>query len=312
MRKKIVFVVGPGRSGTTVFSKFLGMHSRCFALSEPHYFDAQIRADDYCSCEKKYSQCSFWQLVITRLKEKGVQIEEFVTSGVPFYASNGLIEKIFKNLTLIIYYRFGLSYASRGFFEQIEREAILLETVAESVQEEYIIDASKGFVRALFLQRYLRGKFDFHYIILSRDPRSNVYSKMKTSSNIAFSDGTKVVMDEQGASLEEALRQWNKITRKYILFDRIFGTRAIKVVYELFTQDPKNFFVKKVSDPLGLSWEEKMTDLTSKEHHLMGGNFSRINAKSIHPAKEEWRKLPQGQIDLISTKTRKTFSYFSA
>ncbi len=288
------------------------MHSNCFALSEPHYFDTQIKADDLCSCEKKYSQCDFWQLVISKLKEQGITIDNFNTSSVPFYSSNSLLDKIVKNLNLFFYFKTGFPFLYREYFNQIKNEARLLEVISESVKEQYIVDASKSFVRALFLHKYLENKFDTFYIILSRDPKSNVYSQMKTSSKIQFSGRKELIVKtkDKGATLKEALHQWIRITQKYLLMNKIFNTRAVKVIYAEFTNDPKVTFLEKVSEYLNIHWEDNMLDLTSKRHHLLGGNYSRINAKVIHPAKDEWKNLTKRQIDYIEKTIKVILNHF--
>jgi hypothetical protein len=308
-RKKIVFIVGPGRSGTTVFSKFLGMHSACFALSEPHYFDNQIKEDDFCSCERRYSDCPFWQKILKALRESRININDFPTSQVPFYNSGDLVEKIFSNINLFAHYYFGLEFRSRKFMEQIRNEAILLETIAKNVNERIIVDASKGFVRALFIEKQLQHQFDFHYIILNRDPRSNVYSQMKTQSKISYSDNSEVILREKGASLHEAMKRWVRITRKYLLFDLIFSKKAKKVIYEQFTENPKFIFENLIAPLLHIDWEDNMLDLTSKEHHLMGGNYSRINAKYIQHAKEEWRNLTQEELKYVGKKAKRIMNW---
>jgi hypothetical protein len=312
MKKKLVFIVGAGRSGTTVFSKFLSMHSNCFALSEPHFFDAQIRADDVCSCERKYSQCDFWQSVIQRLNEKGFSMDTFSTSAVPFFDSSSMGQKIIRNINLFLHFKLRLPYVFKAYYRQIANEAVLLDTIAGLVKEQYIIDASKSFVRALFLHQYLEKKYDIFYIILGRDPRGNVCSQLKTSSKIEFADETVIVKEkERKTRFQDAIQHWTSVMRKYLLFDRLFGTHAQKIVYEDFVNDPKTTFIQKVSSHLGISWEEGMADLTTKEHHLLGGNYSRINARSIHPAREEWRNLPADQIEYIHHKTKNILKQFA-
>jgi len=43
--KKLIFIVGASRSGTTMVSRILGQHSTIFALNELHVFGDLITAD---------------------------------------------------------------------------------------------------------------------------------------------------------------------------------------------------------------------------------------------------------------------------
>lgn len=305
MRKKtIVFVICPGRSGSTVFSKFLGTHSKCFSVSEIHYFDAQIKADKFCSCEKKYSECSFWKSVIKDVDTNLKPIESFNTSSVPFFKSGFILSKLYRYVQLYIYYFTGVHIGTSEYFEQIKNEAELLKIVSNKLDEDFIIDSSKNAVRAIYLSRVLKDDFDFKYIILNRDIRANVYSQLKQDSSVVV-NGQEVTYSKKDVPLlEEATNNWVKITRNFNLLNSLFKLKAAKIIYEDFTLNPKQEF-KKVENILGVSWEESMLDLSNCNSHMLGGNLSRIKAKSIHPPKEEWKNFTNDELAYINKYEKK-------
>ncbi|MFB6341481.1 sulfotransferase [Saccharicrinis sp. FJH62] len=309
MKKKIIFIVCPGRSGSTVFSKFINTHSKVFSLCEPHYFDKKIKEeeeDKYCSCEKTYTQCNFWKNVISQIEKQTQEIQKFNTSKVAFVNANKILT-IIKYLNLYFYYWIGFPYMFRNYFYQIKNEACLLKTISELKSEEYLVDASKNYVRALFLEKYLKNEFSFHYIILMRDPRSNVYSQLKKDALVRFDDQTVKMKRIPKSNIQAAIKEWKKITINYLNLNKIFNTQADLVLYEDFTQNPKMIF-QKLS--LNLAWENQMLNLNSAEHHLLGGNTSRITAKKIFKAKEEWKKFNKSELQLIMKETQIVYDKF--
>jgi hypothetical protein len=282
MRKKIVFVICNGRSGSTVFSKFLGAHSNCFALSEPHYFDTHFNDCELCSCEKTYEKCDFWNAVVADIGIKKEDIGRFNTSSIPFTKTNeGKIKKIIKYLNLFVFTKFKIPYLYKDYFSQIENEIKLLESVMHLREEKIFIDASKGLTRAIFIMSVLGSKYDYSFIFLERNINNVINSMTKNKVKIELSNGsTKETESNSQMDKLNAEKQIKSVTKHNKIMRKIFNLDVTYVNYEGFIKDPHDIFVglKKM---LSINWEETMLNLNEGDHHLLGGNYSRINARTI-------------------------------
>lgn len=306
MKKQLVFILSSGRSGSTVLSKFLGMNSQAFALSEPKYFDKVITSktmpDNLCSCENKLNDCEFWQSVITELKKNNVDVNNFFTSKYNFINSSKWFSKIFKYITLFIYYATGIIIYRDNYFKQIQNQAQLFKIIDSLSNKPVYIDASKDYVRALFLSRLLRDDYDFKFIMLFREPLANVFSKIKKQSDFIIG-GNKISFKKQKSqSIEAAVLEWKLVTKNFILLNKIFRNKAITIIYEDFANNPKLSFQKIVNE-VNLKWENSMLNLNQSGHHMISGNLSRIDAKNIRKPSLEFNNLSLEEKNYIKRNT---------
>lgn len=62
-----IYLVGAGRSGTTMLATILNNHPKIFTIGEMHQFLDYVIDDKDCSCGKVLSQCSFWSPILNDL-----------------------------------------------------------------------------------------------------------------------------------------------------------------------------------------------------------------------------------------------------
>ncbi|MDQ8195940.1 sulfotransferase [Coraliomargarita sp. SDUM461004] len=306
-KKKIVFIISNGRSGSTILSKFLGMHSHCFALSEPSHFDIEIKKNGYCSCEESISDCAFWGKIIRDIEiEQKIPISNFNTSQKPFHISHKRIGKIASYLHLCVFQLTAKELFRSPYLEQAKNECLLLRTVANNTNEHVILDASKSFPRALYIKKLLRKEFNTGFILLFRTPEETIYSNLKTSYTFKLKGETINLKKDTAKELSHITEEWRKVTKNILRLSSIFRLKPQSIIlYEEFAQSPRKAF-ERLSRTLGLSWEEGMEDLSQSGHHMISGNYSRIKAKSILPPKNDSRNLPKEDLDYIKRETRST------
>ncbi len=298
MKKTIIFIICSGRTGSTLLSKFLGTNSNAFALSEPHYFDTQHTLGELCSCEKNYFECEFWTKVRKELGLTESNVSEFYTSKYPF-ATGNYINKAIRYISLWLYSRFSIPFIDKQYSSQIRNEIKVLKSVIKLRNEQVIIDASKSLVRAIFIEHELKDHFQFKYIYLKRDPRSVITSWKKNSVTIETAKGPIIKKgNNSNFDIVERVRHYQLVQRNINLLFNIFSKKKINIVYEDFVANPKAVY-QYLGDYIGMEWENKMLKLDSFEHHLLGGNYSRINAKSIHQPKIEWSQLTEEELIYI-------------
>lgn len=59
----VIYVLGAGNSGSTIFSMALGGHSRITSIGELSKIGQWFRNDEFCSCGERMSKCQFWNEV---------------------------------------------------------------------------------------------------------------------------------------------------------------------------------------------------------------------------------------------------------
>ncbi len=290
MKKTIVFVICHGRSGSTLLSKFLGINSNAIALSEPVFFDTQHALGELCSCEKTYYDCDFWKYIRKEMGIKDGELEKFNTSKYSFVTTNKIM-KLLNYISLYCYTKFSVPFVNKKYVDQINNEVKLLDTIARVRGEEVIIDASKNMPRAIFLKKVLGSKYNIKFVYLKRDPRSVIASQKKKDFVLELGGKeTVLTKDKQKFDFDLNLEQVRRIEKNNKRLFKVFGVEKLDLVYEDFATNPKEAF-KELGAYIGLKWEDNMLDLDSCEQHLLGGNYSRIKAKSIHPPKTEWNEL---------------------
>src|SRR5689334_12852153 len=60
--KKIVYIAGYSRSGSTILDIILGSHQNMFGTGELTYLvDDWLHAERLCTCGNTYTKCEFWK-----------------------------------------------------------------------------------------------------------------------------------------------------------------------------------------------------------------------------------------------------------
>lgn len=80
MNKKVLYIAGAGRSGSTLLDITLGNMHDCFSLGELNFFvENGILNNEYCSCGSRVLDCSFWGIIVFKWnKERRLPNELFV------------------------------------------------------------------------------------------------------------------------------------------------------------------------------------------------------------------------------------------
>ena len=70
-RFRLVFVVGVGRSGSTLLGRTLNMHPRVLCVGEMARADRAMKAGGSCCCGEPLGECSFWRPFLPQLEAAG-------------------------------------------------------------------------------------------------------------------------------------------------------------------------------------------------------------------------------------------------
>jgi len=166
---KIIYIIGAGRSGSTLLDIILGSHQDAVSGGELiNAFHAVENINEYCACGKPAGDCVFWEKVfeswtdiagenwqeeLSRLKKKFESLLRF-----PIL----ILSKFFKTGDYLHY-----KSLHKGFYQ----------SVAKVSGKRIIVDSSKNPLRAYSLSDM--DGVDTYFIHLVRDGRGVVYSLLK-------------------------------------------------------------------------------------------------------------------------------------
>ncbi len=164
---RVLYIVGSGRSGSTVVDTLLGNHPRVESVGELANLARAHQANEFCACGQRCQGCAFWGDVWQRWwREGGISPERYRQLQARFerprFAPRLLAEKKLG----------GVSFRSYQLWTRR-----CFEAVAEVSGKSVIVDSSKNPGRALALSQ-VEG-LDLWLLHLVRDPRGVAYSCTK-------------------------------------------------------------------------------------------------------------------------------------
>jgi hypothetical protein len=181
----VVYILGAGRSGSTLLNRILGNHPNIIGAGEMIHFSDPFIDDSHCSCGLQIPACPFWSEVYRRWKE------QLGSDGITDYQK---LQPHFEQYTH--------PHHKRGFFEGINRffigmprllkerrnPSIDFQRYAEQTQTlfehirsvsgvKFIVDSSKYPFRAFAFS--LMPRINLYVIHLVRDGRGVAWSHKK-------------------------------------------------------------------------------------------------------------------------------------
>lgn len=276
-KKSIIFIVGAGRSGSTVLDKFLGAHSQSFSLGEIGLFKTSIQKKIECSCEQDMSRCKLYGPIIDK---HNAHTNQFKTEFR--LKSGGLIKTMLNYLSITASLIFRRNFLRKDSRDILYRNAEIFRDINDKVDKQLYIDSTKNIIRAILLQKFYLRDFNVHYVFLIRDPRAIVISRQKKEVIVELKGSSKKIITNTEQNTSKAIKSWNFQNTFTFLYLYLFVSKSItsKIKYNTFTENPKVVF-ESLKAFHRLSFESNMTNLNSTEHHIIGGNYSKINAKQV-------------------------------
>lgn len=281
---KVLYVLGRGRSGSTVFANVLGELDGFFSGGEIRSFwDPVVVNGSTCGCGAAIRECPVWAHALSRLSD--VDIEQ---------VSKWQREIVKERST----YRL-LSYHRSGRWLTLERYANVMGRLYNALSEvtgaKVIVDSSKRPSYAAFL-RNVPG-INPHYIHLVREPRASAYSWRSRHYESSKGGGQKVT--RRGA-FDSTLR-WDLLNLgSDAIIRRSLPNQVLRIRYEDFVDAPRQHVDLArvlVDEPAGPSPFVDDHTVQLRPNHNIAGNPSRFVTGTLHlEDKGEWR-LAQTRMD---------------
>lgn len=265
---KVLYVVGAGRSGSTLLARAVGAMAGYCCSGEPYYLWKEGPIEDRrCECGAPFSRCDYWRAVMARVEADTAEVDPHAlervrlrinrTRDLPVLAIPGLHRRRLE---------------SSGPYP--DTLAALYHAMADEAGAKVLVDASKLPSHGLTL-RELPG-LELYVLHLVRDPRGVVNSWRRKRFNPASGQGFR-----QMGSFKTSLLWgvWNLATE--LLLRR--SGRYLRVRYEDWVDRP----VDTLESIMALVDEPVDADLLCgrtlriPRGHTLGGNPSRFGGAEI-------------------------------
>ncbi len=264
----IIYIMGAGRSGSSILGEAIGMLPRTLHLGEVlGIFDYCSDKSDQivCSCGKRYENCIFWNSLMSK---------SFGNNWRDIILNYRVLGKLPSTKKLLIG-KF-LHQSPNKNVELMYRNNLLLKNALHQTDSKIIIDSSKSIPYAIMMKD--SGLFNIFLVHLVRDPRAVLYSWLHRPIQIYNEEKQESILRTR--SFLEGILEWiYSDVGAHIL--RIFGYPFIEILYEDFIENPaetiQNLIESAREHEIGLDESvEAMNILREKKitlhNHWSGGN----------------------------------------
>ena len=262
--KKIIYIAGYSRSGSTILDIVLGSHQHMFGTGELAYlFDDWLLSERTCTCGETYNNCAFWknfQLPAGINFDEAIQIIRQVESrpSLPALIDDKIPGDIIEKYRLI--------------------QTTLYNYIFNTAQKDIIIDSSKTSrdMAGRFYALHKYAGFDVYVIHLVKNGLSVVESYVKKGRNWALegygkNDRFMAARSSLGWMLANSIAQ--RLGRK------IPEKNYIQIKYEDLVAQPETV-LKRIEGFLEVDLSEAITRIQKESpfhpKHNVGGNRLRL------------------------------------
>lgn len=141
---RVYYIAGAGKSGSTILDIILGNNTGVFSAGElKHLISNGFYGNEYCSCNKKLTECEFWSSIINEWKETmQLSIDEYQDILNRYNRNKATFQLLVQ-----------LMFPTKLFKKALIDTFTLYEIIARRSGSTIIIDSSKSAQRILFLRK---------------------------------------------------------------------------------------------------------------------------------------------------------------
>lgn len=258
---KIIYVVGLGRSGSTIIGAIFGSAPEVVNVGELTLFNKHKNLDckvfkfekNICTCGKEANECPFWSKVESKLNK-----------GLTIFSRISFINRLKIYLKILLpFYHF--SKVNNKVDDYFLMKVILEEAKKQDSSVNYILDSSKSLERLIYLMRH--PCFDINVLFLTRDGRGYVNSRLRK----------KTVNKRFWGSM----RSWivrNSLIVRYLKKEKI---PYYHLSYDKFCMQPDKH-IKNLNQFFGVNIHDNyIWGLKNTESHVRAGNPVGLDYKNF-------------------------------
>lgn len=281
---QVLYVVGVGRSGSTIFDIVLGSSPHVQGVGELTYiFSEGFIKGEKCSCGLIPDECDFFSKVRDRYYE--------ITGDCSYEAYENVRDKV-ERLWKLPFLLFGL-IPPKTIRDYQEKTEAMYQAISDVSGKTIILDSSKRPGRLAALSHCKN--INIVPIHLVRDGRGYIWSTMKQQKRIGFESGEVL---SRRKHLLESIGVWSlvnlaSLTSLAYLKLKKQGKRKMVLRYDHFCKDP-SIAIAKISNFLELD-DLKMGikldgNMPFSPGHKIGGNMTKYVEILKVRHDEDWKE----------------------
>lgn len=265
--KDIIYILGAGRSGSTILATTLNNHREINYVGELHHFFSYVKNDSHCSCGKTISKCKHWEKILNGLPSTYIddpQKFEYLCNKMEYHSSIPLHLMGFKT--------------NREFENYKDVQEKLISSIHQQTSSKYILDSAKYIGRFLALKKIFKNQVKG--IFLVRDLRGVICSFKKN-------------VQTQNSPLKTYI-YYMAINMTAHLLSILPKFDIVKIRYEDIVDKPEttfhqigNFLDLDLSDCAKKIREQK----PFKMPHIIGGNRLKASSNIIIKKDQKWLEV---------------------
>lgn len=264
---KVLYILGRGRSGSTIFANVMAEYDGFFSAGELRYFwDPVLARDAECACGARLSECMVWSKVISRLGtvsvEEAARFQRRVASE--------------PNLLRLLGRRRGAGWPELDAFSNLMDR--LYQAIRDVTGATVIVDSSKRPSFGAVVRRL--PSCDFYCVHMVRDPRASAFSW--GNSRHRSMSGRREDVPRRGA-LNSTMR-WNILNLEAELLLRQLPKRGMRFRYEDFVDAPGDLASEVAAFVGEASATSPFVDratILMRPNHMIAGNPSRRSVGQV-------------------------------
>jgi hypothetical protein len=237
-----LYIMGRGRSGSTILDVLLGNSSQIESVGEL-LFGLSHADRDVCSCGAAVAECAFWRAVRSRVEAEGIAWEE--VCGTDTRASR--VWRVWRT-----------GHADPAIARWARVTQALARAITSIAGKPHLIDSGKSPAHGLLLLRYLP---DARVIHLVRDPRHVLQRYVWRVQSRSHLNARQLEILRHSALplLVGEVMKWTLVNVVCDLITRAFPDRVVRVRFEdLCTQPAREL------DRIGAAFDLDLEELRSK------------------------------------------------
>lgn len=252
----IIYLLGAGRSGSTILDLVMDSHSQIFGIGEFFKYYRLKKKNYPCTCGKSLNDCSFWKKVFQNIDLKDSL--EICRTKIDFLLNR---KKYFD-----AYHRCPINIK-----KYIELNEKIYENILKHSGKKLVFDSSKHPQRAELLLD--SDKLDITILHLVRNGKGVSWSYR-----------------DKGGNIFKSMYLWLITNLKIEIIKRRNKVKYIFIRYEDFVKNPE-LILDSILKKAGLCFEPEMMNFRNKEHHQVGGNvLTRLGKESKIRGNFQWKK----------------------
>lgn len=280
MKKKILYIMGNARSGSTIFDIILSGANAIKGMGELTLLqDVGWIRNEYCACGSKVLECPFWSKVKENVQESAdISNDEYIR----------IVNKIENDDTY--YYEYMHNNVDADLEKYIQYNKVLFEKIFLHAGTNAIVDSSKTPNRALYLS-LLNDMYDVYILHIVRDSRAVAWSiKKPLKQNLEKG----VATEQSGKPYFKSVKRWIGNAVKCLKVKKAVGDdRYLLVNYDELIQNNRKA-LQKISDFTGVDLHDVIQTLenggTLDPEHTVAGSRIRMKKGIRLQHDDGWRR----------------------